>query len=70
MEKEKVLMMIHSKRGHTVEPVGVLHLKEGDELGVWDWVKERARESRESRESLERKWGPERFVFPYIPEYV
>ena len=59
---EKVLMMLFARKGEEVEPAGLLHFgKEGEEMGVWDWVKSVAKES---RESLVRKYGEETNQFP------
>ena len=65
LEREKMIMMLLARRGREVEPAGLIHLSEGDPLGVWDWVTEL---STETKESLQRQRGLERFRFPVIPD--
>lgn len=63
-KQEKTLMMLLAEKGALVESVGILHMEEGgegDRMGIWDWVK---RKAKDTRESLVRKYGGELFRFP------
>ena len=66
-ERQRVLMMLTADEQRTVRPAGLLHLTEDDKVGVWDWVKELAQET---KESLARKYPEGNFRFPGLDDFV
>lgn len=66
-ERQRVLMMLTADEQRTVRPAGLLHLTKDDKVGVWDWIKELAQET---KESLARKYPEGNFRFPELGDFV
>lgn len=60
-----MLMTLFAHRNSVVEPVALFQLPPGDQMEVWDRVKRKAKESKQSLEAHRVQYL---FVFPEMPD--
>ncbi|TKY87966.1 hypothetical protein EX895_003062 [Sporisorium graminicola] len=63
---EKVIMTLFAKKHRFVEPVALVHLPQGDQMDVWEWVKQVAEHS---KQDLEAHQPHGLFIFPELPDF-